>query len=140
MITKIRKQQYNKKYYQQHCEKIKKRRKAYRQQHPHKIKEDEKDYRQTLNGHLRNLRCDMNRRCNNPKDSHYKDYGGRGIECLFTSDEFVDYVINDLGYDTYDKIKGLQIDRIDNNGHYEKDNIRFVTAKENCNNRRKAQR
>ncbi|KKK51461.1 hypothetical protein LCGC14_3114730 [marine sediment metagenome] len=78
----------------------------------------------------------MNQRCSDPKAHNYNRYGGRGIKCLFKSlDTFRDYVMNGSGYDTIEKLKGLQIDRIDNNGHYEKGNIRFVTAKENSNNR-----
>jgi len=90
-----------------------------------------KKYYSTINGHLRNIYADMKRRCNNPKHKQYKNYGGRGIKCLFMSDEFVDYVIDVLKVDP----RGLQTDRIDNNGNYEKGNIRFVTCKENCNNR-----
>ena len=41
------------------------------------------------------------------------------------------YVIDELRVDP----RGLQIDRIDNDGHYEKGNIRFVTCVENNNNR-----
>lgn len=32
--------------------------------------------------------------------------------------------------------EGLQLDRIDTNGDYTKENCRWVTAKENCRNRR----
>lgn len=43
----------------------------------------------------------------------------------------MNYVVDILKVDP----RGFDIDRIDNNGHYEKGNIRFVTHKENCNNR-----
>lgn len=96
-----------------------------------------KKYQQTFIGNLRHRFRQMKERCNNPKDKDYKYYGGRSIKCLFKSaNEFVNHIINDLSYDTFEKIKGLQIDRIDNNGHYELGNVRFVTPKENCNNRR----
>lgn len=107
-----------------------------------KGKKCEKEYRwkyyKTINGYLRNVYSNIKRRCNNPQCKVYKDYGGRGIKCLFkSSNEFVDYVVNTLGHDTCDKIEGLQIDRIDNDGNYEPRNIRFVTPSENNKNKRK---
>jgi len=95
-----------------------------------------KNYYRTINGYLRTMYSGLNYRCNNPTGRDYYRYGGRGIQNKFNNpDEFKNYVIDVLGYNTYNKIKGLQIDRIDNNGHYEKGNIRFVTPKENSNNR-----
>ncbi len=90
----------------------------------------------TINGYLRGIYASMKQRCTRPKCSRYKDYGGRGIELKFTSDEFVDYVIRELQVDP----KGLQIDRIDNDGHYEPGNIRFVTRTVNCNNKRNSKK
>lgn len=76
----------------------------------------------------------IKQRCNNPKYKGYKNYGGRGIRCLFkSSDEFVNYIINELQIDP----RKLTIDRIDNDGNYERGNIRFVTQTENLKNRRK---
>ncbi len=99
-------------------------------------RECNKKYRHTIKGHLQNIYSSMKHRCSNPDNKRYKDYGGRGIKCLFESvDEFRNCVIG-LGYGAYEKIKRLQIDRINNDGHYEPGNIRFVTRKENCNNRR----
>lgn len=86
----------------------------------------------TVDGHLRHLFDSMKQRCNNPKVPNYKYYGGRGIKVLFECSEFVDYVIFGLQVDP----RELQIDRIDNDGHYEPGNIRFVTPKVNCQNRR----
>jgi len=104
----------------------------YREQHPERIKSYNKKYFGTIKGHLRRIYTGMKQRCNNPEYLRYGDYGGRGIECRFTSDEFVDYVMNILKIDP----RVLQIDRINNDGHYEPGNIRFVTVKENANNRR----
>jgi len=81
---------------------------------------------------LRNRYSNILSRCNNPGHSAYKYYGGRGIQVNFEScDEFVDYVIDVLQIDP----RGLDIDRIDNDGNYEPGNIRFVTHKENLQNK-----
>lgn len=90
-------------------------------------------YRRTLLGWLCCCFHHIDQRCSDSRHPRYKDYGGRGIRCKFKSkSDFTDYVVNVLQIDP----RGLQIDRIDNNGHYEPGNIRFVTLKENCNNRR----
>ena len=103
--------------------------KLFQEQHPEKIQQ----YLNTINGHLRHVFANIKHRCCNPKCKHYKNYGGRGIKCLFkNADEFVDYVINELQTDP----RGLTIDRINNEGHYEFGNIRFVSYSENLKNRR----
>ncbi len=85
-----------------------------------------------IRGHLQNVFSAMVYRCNNPKAHNYHRYGGRGIKvCFDSSEEFIDYVMNVLKVDP----RGLQIDRINNEGDYEPGNIRFVTRKENINNR-----
>lgn len=89
-------------------------------------------YYATVNGHLRHIFSNMRQRCENPAHRGYNRYGGRGIKCLFASaEELIDYVVNTLKVDP----RGLDCDRTDNDGHYEPGNIRFITHKENCNNR-----
>lgn len=83
-------------------------------------------YRNTIFGHLRVVYRGMKARCNNPNNSGYIYYGGRGIKCLFTSDEFVDYVTNILQVDP----RGLEIHRINPDRHYEIGNIAFLTRAE----------
>lgn len=91
-----------------------------------------KNYCRTLVGNLRRRFNQIKQRCDNLKNPSYKYYGGRGIKCLFkNADEFVDYVINKLKIDP----RGLTIDRINNDGNYEKGNIRFITQAENNKNR-----
>ena len=73
-------------------------------------------------------------RCYNKKDYHFKWYGALGIimceEWKNDFKAFYDFAIAN-GWE-----KGLEIDRRDNDGNYEPLNIRFVTHKENSNNRR----
>ncbi|WP_052399136.1 AP2 domain-containing protein [Candidatus Francisella endociliophora] len=73
-------------------------------------------------------------RCYNSKAINYKYYGGRGItvcdEWRNDFKTFYDWCM-DNGYK-----KGLQIDRIDNDGNYEPSNCRFVTPSDNMLNTR----
>jgi hypothetical protein len=66
-------------------------------------------------------------RCTNPKERNYPRYGGRGIEFKFSSAiEYINYAIKLPGFS-----KDLDIDRINNDGHYEAGNLRWVTRSEN---------
>ena len=77
---------------------------------------------------------DWFQRCRNPNSRAYRNYGARGIECRFSSvREAVDWVKANLPHPTYLK---LDIDRRDNDGHYEPGNLRLVTRKVNLANRR----
>jgi len=64
-------------------------------------------------------------RCNNPNMTKYEYYGGRGIKVEWGKfEEFY----TDM-FSTYKK--GLQLDRLDNDGNYSKENCAWVTAEEN---------
>ena len=75
----------------------------------------------------------MKQRCINPKNKNYHNYGGRDISVCEEWKEFVTFYnwAIENGWK-----KGLQIDRIDNDGNYTSENCRFVTSKENNRNRR----
>lgn len=73
-------------------------------------------------------------RCLTPTSVNYHNYGGRGIGlCLEWADDFIKFYCwcIDNGWQ-----KGLEIDRINNNGNYEHANIRFVTKAVNARNKR----
>lgn len=73
----------------------------------------------------------MKTRCYNKKNKRYSCYGGRGIKvCDRWLESFENFYSDMLeGYE-----KGLQLDRIDNDGDYEPNNCRWVTAQQNTMN------
>lgn len=78
-----------------------------------------KPYLKTLDG--------IKTRCNNTKNHKYPRYGGRGIECRITEEELENLWFRDKAYE----MKRPSIDRIDNDGHYEFKNCRFIELSEN---------
>lgn len=82
------------------------------------------------NESIYNLYQQVKSRCNNKNHRRYKDYWWRWIKCEWSSfEEF----FKDM-WDSYQK--WLQIDRINNNWNYNKNNCRWLTPKENSKNRR----
>ena len=72
----------------------------------------------------------MKQRCDNPRSTPYRYYGGRGISYDPRWSDFMAFLA-DMG----ERPPGLQLDRIDNNGNYCKANCRWVTPAENMRNR-----
>ena len=77
----------------------------------------------------------MKQRCQDKNHPAYKNYGGRGIAVCEAWDKSFEAFWQDMG-PTYKR--GLELDRIDNNGNYEPENCRWTTKKVNANNRRKS--
>ena len=74
----------------------------------------------------------MKARCANPRHSHFPYYGGRGIYVCDEWRESLMKFIEDMGERPSDK---HQLDRIDNDGPYCKENCRWVTTETQTRNR-----
>lgn len=84
----------------------------------------------------------MIQRCTNTNDLGYKYWGGRGIKCLWkTYDDFrEDMEESFLEHNKKHGGRFTTLDRIDNDGHYCKENCRWATPKEQRVNQRKTDR
>ena len=74
---------------------------------------------------LRNMKS----RCENPNNSMYKYYGGRGIKVCAEwqdVDKFKSWALAN-GYDIHASRRQCTIDRIDNDKGYSPDNCQFLT-------------
>jgi hypothetical protein len=74
----------------------------------------------------------MNERCHTESSSEYRNYGGRGIKvCERWRNSFGDF-LSDMG----EPGEGMFLDRINNDGNYEKENCRWVTKSDQERNKR----
>jgi len=105
----------------------------------------EKKYRTRINGKHTPMyiRFDnMMRRCYNPKHPRYSSYGGRGINVepyLQIWTNFVDYMYTLIPKgQTIEAMQKLNmsLDRINNDGNYERGNLQWATSKQQQNNRK----
>lgn len=79
----------------------------------------------------------MIRRCENPANKDYHDYGGRGIRVCERWRDRENGFTNFLADMGARQSASLSLDRIDNNGNYEPDNCRWASqADQNRNQRR----
>ena len=99
------------KYYSTHKEQRKASTKQWYENHP---------TRQTWTG--------MKRRCYNVNNPKYHNYGGRGIGVC---EEWLDFRTFESWALKNGYVKGLSIDRIDNDGDYAPENCRWITLGEN---------
>jgi hypothetical protein len=73
----------------------------------------------------------MVRRCHSPSSTFYERYGGRGISvCERWRGSFENF-IEDMGTPS----EGFEIERVDNDLDYCKDNCKWANKTEQCNNR-----
>lgn len=75
--------------------------------------------------------CRMIQRCTNSNHSAYRNYGGRGIRICPQWAVFERF-FEDVG----ERPHGMTLDRLDNNGDYEPDNVAWRSRFDQANNKR----
>lgn len=89
------------------------------------------DYKEIIR--LGSVWRNMHRRCYNPVDKNYHNYGGRGIYVHVSWHDVASFCEWALSSGSSSK---LELDRVDVDGPYSPENCRWVTRKQNCNNKR----
>jgi hypothetical protein len=77
---------------------------------------------------------EMIKRCYIPDHPEYKNYGGRGIKVCERWLESIENYVEDMNFPPFEK---AQIDRINNDLGYSKENCRWATPQQNSLNKRK---
>lgn len=94
-----------------------------------------------INDRLYEVWGSMKKRCNNPNDKSYKNYGGRGIKvCKEWNENYLSFKkwAYKNGYDENAPHGECTIDRINVNGNYEPNNCRWISNAEQQKNKRKS--
>ena len=74
----------------------------------------------------------MKQRCSNPNIHNWDSYGGRGIEVCNEWNHSFEAFLADMG----ERPPNATLDRINVNGNYELDNVRWASIAEQVTNRR----